>query len=669
MGLFWEDGAKNVKPQSRPIPSIPETGWRAKAHYPSLAKAKLISIDTETWDPELNDAGPGWARGKGHIVGVSVATDDGFKGYYPIRHTVCPEQNLPAETVFAWLREELGRPTQTKAGANLLYDIGWLRQEGVLVKGPKLDAQFAEALLDEDARVALEALGQKYLREGKESSVMYEWLADAYGGKPNGSQRANIYRCPPSLVGYYAESDAELPIRILKKQWPLIVAAGLERVFSIECRLIDLLIEMRFQGVSVSMEKAEQARSKLILLENDLQSSLNNEAGFMVSVNSSKDLAKLFDQRGWEYPRTPVNQATGKGGGPSFTADFLESIADSNNIAKVIHDLRKNQKARSTFIEKYILQKSVNGKLYGVLHPLKGDSNGTVSGRFAASDPNLQNIPARDEILGPLIRGCFVPDYGHERWRAMDYSSIEYRFLAHFAVGSGADAVRQVFAEDPFADYHDIVCNMINDATGVGIKRKQTKTINFGLVYGMGIPKLAAALGLSEAKGRELVDIYFGAAPYVKSTLEHYANVGARTGEARTILGRASRFNMWVPRGARGKVPLPYEEAVAVYGPKVERVGLHKVVNRVLQGSSADLIKKAMVDCWESGVFDETGVPRVQVHDELDWSDPGNVRPEAWREARHIMETCIEGLKVPIRVATDLGPTWGEAEEVEYDSI
>jgi len=662
MGLFWDEDEKSIKPNRRPMPAIPSTGWKTRAVFPDLSSAKAIAIDTETYDPELMDAGPGWARGRGHIVGVSIATDDGFKCYYPVRHSISTEDNLDPIVVFRWLREQLCRPHQVKVGANLIYDIGWLRMEGVLVKGKLHDVQFAEALIDEEASVALEALGQKYLGLGKESSKMYEWLADAYGGKPDGTQRKNIWRCPPKLVGAYAESDATLPLEIIRWQCHQLEWQGLLEVYDLECRLIPLLIDMRYQAVRVDLAKANKAHDDLIVIERDHQIILNQQCGFNVKINSGPYLAKAFDKFAIQYPRTEK-------GAPSFTGDFLKSV--EHPLAKEVMRVRQVQKARSTFIDNYILAKNVNGRVYGSFHPLKGDSGGTVSGRFASSDPNLQNLPARDPILGPLIRGCFVPDHGHPGWRAFDYSSIEYRFLAHYAVGQGADHVRSVFNKDPFADYHQTVCDMINDLTHIGLKRKPAKTINFGLVYGMGIAKLALSLGLSEAEGKSLIATYFESLPYVKTTLEQYGGQAGREGYIATVMGRRSRFTKFVPstRGGRNEMPLPYEEAVAKWGNRVERVGLHKAVNRLLQGSAADLMKKGMVEAYEAGLFNDL-MPSLTVHDELDWSDPC----EAWsdkqfKEIRHIMETAISGLSVPIIVACDRGTNWGDAEEVPYDSI
>ena len=318
IGMFWEDvpsggrGSKVV----RVMPPIPDTGWLPPTYLPDLSRARVISIDCETYDPELLDHGPGWARGKGHIVGVSVGADGGGRWYFPIRHEVEPEHNWPPETVLAWLRDTLANPAQPKVGANLMYDVGWLRHEGVTVAGELVDVQYAEALLDERAEVALETLAQKYLGEGKESSLLYRWCADFYGGKPNGAQRANIYRSPPRLVGPYAESDADLPLRVAVAMYPHLVREGMVDLFRMECDLIPMLIDMRFAGVTVNIPRAEELRKTLAEREKLEAAKLRDLVGFDVDVNSAETLARVFDKVGLGYSKT----AKGK---PSFTFFFL----------------------------------------------------------------------------------------------------------------------------------------------------------------------------------------------------------------------------------------------------------------------------------------------------------------------------------------------------------
>lgn len=656
--LFWLPEQKSIRPVRRPIPPVPDTGWKAPAYLPDLSGAKAIALDTETYDPQLLEAGPGWARGVGHIVGISVATDCGFKGYFPIRHEM--GGNMDPGSVLRWAAEQLGRPHQVKIGANLTYDIGWLKQEGVEVKGPLYDVQFAEALIDEGAKQALDVLGQKYLGMGKESNLMYRWLADAYGGKPDGSQRANMYRCPVELAGPYAESDATLPLDIIKAQWRVMQNEGLMDVFLMECRLIPLIIAMRFNGVRVDLDKANSLRDRLEEQAAIKIEELRSRCGFRVGVNSPTDLAKAFDKFGVDYPVTEA-------GNPSFAADFLKAC--THPIAKHVMETRELIKMKSTFVEGYILGKNVNGRIHGTFRQLKSEGGGTVSGRFSSSDPNLQNIPIRTK-LGALIRECFVGEYGHT-WKSLDLSSIEYRILANYAVGPGSDEVRAAFHADPFLDYHQLVCDMINELTGVGITRKSTKTINFGLLYGMGLEKLAVSLGLPVVQAEHLITNYFEASPYTKQTLEHYSNEAGREGFVRTFMGRKARFDYWVPdrRGGRSMTPLPYGAAVAAYGTKLQRVGLHKAVNRVLQGTAADALKASMLKYWDAGLFDVMPM-LLTCHDENGFSyDGSKLHQEALLEARHQMENPFTGLKVPLISSCDSGPSWGDVEELPYGNI
>jgi DNA polymerase I-like protein with 3'-5' exonuclease and polymerase domains len=660
IGFFWEDLQSTGRNKTvRAMPPIPETGWVKPSYLPDLSQAPAIAIDCETYDPELLDNGPGWARGKGHIVGVSIGVPGGHRWYFPLRHEIEKEDNWPVEPVMAWLSAMLGNPKQPKIGANLIYDVGWLRQEGVIVRGELMDVQFAEALLDERSEVALEILAQKYLGEGKESSLLYRWSSDFYGGPVTGKQRANIYRSPPRLVGPYAESDADLPLRLIEKLYPLLIKENLLNLFRMECDLIYVLIEMRFAGVTVDIHKAEKLRDELQERERIEQLKLNDLVGFQVDINAAQSLARAFDHIGLKYTRTAK-------GAPSFTKQFLTDL--KHPLADHIREIRKLAKLRGTFVESYILDSHVNGKVYGQFHPMRGDSGGTRSGRLSSSTPNLQNLPSRDDELAPMVRGLFIPDVGHQFWRKYDYSQIEYRFLIHYAVGPGSHEARQQFNDNPDMDYHEWTLDLVAPVAGWDIStpekrkpfRKPTKNVNFGMIYGMGEATLAANLGLSKKEAKAFFKAYRGGVPFAAPTMEATMAEAANTGVITTILGRRSRFDLWEPEdwGAE-TIALPYHQAILKYG-KIRRAYTHKALNRRLQGSAADLMKTAMWKCWKDGVFDATGIPRLTVHDELDFSDPGG-RDEAFREMQHIMETALP-LSIPVRADGDIGPDWGHAK-------
>jgi len=538
-----------------------------------------------------------------------------------------------------------------KIGANLLYDIGWLRQEGIEVAGELFDVQYAEALLDERARVSLEVLGQKYLGRGKESEPLYRWCSGYYGGPINGSQRANIYRAPARLVGPYAEMDADLPIHLAERLHPLLIKEGLWDLFEMECGLIRFILEMRWRGVKVNIEKAAQLYDLLAIQEKEKHRELENLIGSPVDINAAASLTKAFDKLGLSYPLTAK-------GSPSFTANFLEQL--EHPVGELIREIRKVNKIRTTFIKSYLLDSHINGRIYCQFHPLRDEEGGTRSGRYSSSTPNLQNIPVRDPVLAPLLRGLFIPEDGHKGWKRFDASQIEYRFLAHFAVGPSGDEVRRRYQTDPKTDYHQLIMDLIKEMTGIALPRKMAKNINFGFIYGMGKTLLAKVLNLPRKEATALFDAYHKGAPFARATMDEASQEAARTGVIETILGRKSRFDLWEPIGHQEGPALPYRLAKEAYH-NIQRAFLHKALNRNLQGSAADWMKMGTWKCYKDGVYLRTGFPKLTVHDELDFSDPGSC-DEAFLHMKRTMEKAIP-LKIPIIVDEETGTDWGHLKK------
>jgi DNA polymerase I-like protein with 3'-5' exonuclease and polymerase domains len=655
IGLWWQDvpNARGGERVLGPMPTIPETGWTPPTHFPNIIDAPWIGLDCETKDPELDEYGPGWARGRGEIVGVSVCTPQG-KWYFPIRHTVQSEMNFDPDLVLRWLKYSLaGR--QPKIGANLIYDIGWLRQEGVLVNGPLYDIQYAEALLDESAFVSLEHLSWKYLRRGKTTDHLKDWC-QTYYGTTESKWRRDIWRSPPSLVGFYAEDDAMLPYQILMRQWPLLVSKGLLELFEMECRLTRLLIDMRFKGQHIDLKYAGELNDSLTVRGKDVQAQLNRVAGFEVNTNSSRHLSDLFDRLGLYYPRTEPTEKNPEGN-PSFTKEVLQ--ATKHPVANLILKTKEIEKIRGTFVQGYMLDSHINEMVYCQFHPLKGDGKGAKTGRFSSTDPNLQNIPVRTEE-GKAIRQAFIADYGHKQIRAYDYSQIEYRMLAHFATGQGAEELRQRYINDPTTDFHKLCGELIKTYTAVELARSYIKNINFGLTYGMGLEHLAESLGVSTTEALELLKAYHTALPFAKATMKQISDDVQRDGVCRTLLNRQTHFDLWEPRGYGVKGPaLPYGAALAKYGTDIIRAYGYRSLNYKLQGSAADVMKSAMLKCYEDGIFDATGVPRMTVHDELVFSDTGETSDDAWREMQHAMENCLPGIRVPLKAEEAIALNWG----------
>ena len=608
----------------------PRSDWVAPDILPDLSSASRIAVDLETKDPNLRVSGPGWATGDGHVTGIAIATD-GWSGYLPIRHE--GGGNLDAGFVFRWLNKSLSTNCD-KIFHNALYDVGWLRREGITLNGKIQDTVIAAPLIDENRRqYSLNSLGLDYCKEIKDETLLTE-AAKSYGVDP----KAEMYKLPAKFVGEYAEQDAVLTLKLWDKLKKLLEIQKLEPIYELESSLIPLLVEMRWRGVRVDVNKAEETVAKLKQQEKDCIKQIKYKYGVDVDVWASASVAKAFDKAGLTYPRTQKTNA------PSFTGKWLEGL--DHGLPKLVVEARKLQKIRSAFIENMILEHSHKGRIHGQMHPLRGDSGGTVSGRFSYSTPNLQQVPARDPILGPLVRGLFLPEEYHV-WGAYDYSQQEPRLTVHYASKMnlpGSDEAVSAYRHDD-ADFHQIVADM------AGIARKDAKVINLSLSYGMGKSKLIQALGINELEAEALFNNYHSKVPFIKELTLSCSRRAENVGEITTLLGRKCRFDMYEARNEKTQ-PLPMGKAIEEYGQNIRRAFTYRAFNRLIQGSAADMTKQAMLDLWKEGI-----VPHIQVHDELDISVKNK---EESRKIVEIMETCVD-LNVPSKVDAEIGDTWGTA--------
>lgn len=641
-GVLWCDPVKQRGADfhsSGMLPPIPDTGWCLPTDFPDLSMANFIAVDTETYDPELREKGPGSRRG-GYLVGVAVGTDYGYRQYFPIEHQVGP--NCDKSTVLAWLSRELSRQRQPKVGANLLYDLEYLAIAGVTVTGPFYDVQVAEPLLDETAlSYSLETLARKYEGEGKRSRELEQWLRRAFG-QAETNWKANIWRAPPAVAGPYAESDVDLPLRIIQKQLVQLEREQLMELFKLESALIPMLLAMRLRGVAIDLGRVEEVNAQMKQGYQRQLAEIKNKLGFGVDIWAASSIEKAFKHESLDYPRTAKTKA------PSFTKGFLEH--HPHWLPKMVMEARRLDKLRGTFIEGYLLNGHRDGRIYGQFNQLKGDEGGTVSGRFSSSHPNLQNIPKRDLIYGPMIRSLFIPEDGQLWWK-FDWSQIEYRLIVHYAarskktrdMRSTVDAVAR-YMQDPTTDFHQAIAEM------TGLTRPDAKNLNFGLAYGQGIELLCYNLGVDEITGRAIINEYHERAPFIKKLSYSLQDFVQREGYVETILKRRRRFNAYTD--GMGKV---YD----TWQPGRKRAFTHKALNALIQGSAADIMKLAMVRIWEAGLCDVLGAPHLTVHDELDGSFDASNRAhrEALYEMRHIMQTCIP-LKVPMLAERDIGYNW-----------
>ena len=650
---------RRVRPN--PCPRIPDTGWRMRRDFPDLSAAKRICVDLETKDPGIDDYGAGWGRGIGHIVGAALGTDDGFRFYMPMRHEFPGSENLDPNKVLAYLNDQLGRPHQEKVGHNMLYDLGWLAYEGVVVRGVLHDTWIAQKLLSFEDSASLEALSQRRLGQGKVSDVLYKWAWQYWGegikqptdDKLRKTATQNLWRSPISLVGDYAESDVDLPVRLLPAMLKDIRNKGLETVYRMECDLLELLVQMRLDGVSVDLDAAERAKEEIEANIVRLQAEIDRLAGRPVNTGSPLDMEKLFTKLKIPFNRTEQGQM-------QLTGAYFETV--THPIGEKVIEIEELKKYVSTFIKGYILDSNVNGKIHATFNQLKA-----ITGRMSSSDPNLQNVPSRNE-LAKIVRAIFVPDKGHDFWSKWDYSSIESRGLAHFAVGVGSDELREEYRNNPDTDYHNFTQAMIKRLVGLELPRKHVKNVNFAGIYGASEAKLQSMMKLSDEEALAFFTAYHDGLPYVRETMDHISREVQERGYTLTILGRRASFDKWEPKFTPKKsngepwtrpVAYGYEQALRTYGPNIKRAFLHKALNYTIQGSAADLMKAAMVKCWKDGLFNEIGVPRLVVHDELDFSVREGIDLRIFREIKHTMETVIP-FRIPIKVEGEWGPNWSE---------
>lgn len=645
----------------------PRTDWRPPKELPSWRGARRIAIDLETRDPDLTKLGPG-VRRDGRVIGVGFAIEDGPACYLPIGHS---SGNLDPAVVWAYLRDQARETTATIVTANGQYDHDYLLENGVdLTQCRWFDVQIAEPLIDElQMSYSLESIATRRGVSGKDEGMLRQF-ADCWGVDP----KKGMWQLPAHAVGAYAEQDCRLPLELARLQEIDIEREKLERVFDMESRLQPVLLKMRRRGVAVDFDRVDRVEKYALEKEKEALDEIARRSGHRLSpddTNKTSAWMPLISQLGITLPRT----ATGK---PSLTKDILESL--NHPLCDLIRRAKKFSKLRTTFCVG-ARKHAVNGRIHCTFNQLRrprddgGDEQGARYGRLSCVDPNLQQQPSpdRDPEIGKPLRSIFVPDDGGT-WACLDYSQQEPRWLVHFAELIGADKAHlaaEAYRNDPSTDNHDMTATMINpgwpsiaDPVQKKVERGNAKIINLALTYGMGEAKLCNRLGLpteemvrvngrllkpddkrakkamangegrlvtvAGPEGRELMDRYHAGVPFVREFARKAERVAAASGYVFTVLGRRCRF----PRRGRG-----YDWC-------------HKAGNRIVQGSSGDQTKMAMV------LADDAGVPlQLQVHDELDLT--------VWdveRETSHLAEIMLRAVpcNVPHKVDIETGPSWGE---------
>lgn len=618
----------------------------------NLDKEPILAIDTETYCPAIKEFGHSFNRG-GYIVGVSIATLK-ESWYCDIR------QN---ENVISWLQDLANNFKGLLIGTNLQYDLLYFEQYNIHFNKCKFwDISIVDCLIDENQKsYSLDSLSKKYLNTGKVDEELYEWLAEHYGGKPIRKEQAGrIYLAPSNIVEKYAKGDVELPLKIYYHQKKIVDNEDLNEVLDVEMRLLPLLVKMRYKGIRVNVGKAQFLHTELLIKSFELDRKLKEYGLILDDVYRASAIAEAFERENIVYPLTEKTER------PSFPKSFLST--HNHPLPKLLSEARKIVHFKDTFLEGYIIDGNINGRIHCQYNQLRGDDYGTITGRLSASYPNLQNIPARDPEYSEKIRSIFLPE-PNEIYLKADYSQIEFRLFAHY---SRSERLIKAYADNPLTDFHQEVTDILHGF----ISRKLMKNFNFMKLYGGGKTRTIEMLQaeLTETEIDELVyksypdGVNTGISPYelaadtfittynnkfpeAKQLSDKVRDKAKATGYIKTLLGRKKRFNLWEPCYNLEKKPaLTYDEAVAEYGRNIQRAFVYKALNYLCQGSAADIIKLAMIKLYE-----ELGiVPLLSVHDELGISIAD---PKIKKDVTEIMETVV-ALKVPIKSNIELLLTW-----------
>ena len=632
----------------------PPTTWEPTPvdQLPSWENAKRVAIDIETFDPTLKKLGPGVRRGA-FIAGVSFAIEDGPAYYLPMRHL--GGGNLPPEKVEEYLKDQSSKFSGDLCGANLQYDLDFLAEVSVEFQSVRFmrDVQLAEPILDElQTSYSLSAIAARYNIPGKDE-VLLAQAGQAYSLK---DLKADLWKLPARFVAPYGIQDSCLVLQLLRKQERRIDDEELWKVYDLESKLQVVLLRMKRRGVRFSHARLDEVERWSFAEEEKALAQVAGATGVRVALGDvwrADALAPVLKAIGVEVPLTPKTKK------PSIKKDVLDDL--HHPVVDAILRARKVNKLRTTFVAS-IREHAIGDRLHCTYNQLRvqkdedsANLTGAAYGRLSCEHVNLQQQPARDPELGPLWRSIYIPEDG-AFWASLDYSQQEPRILTHFAEVTkcrGAWEAAERYRNNPATDNHTMTAQMIHpnwasfDEKSQKLLRTEAKEIFLGRCYGMGDAKLCHQLDLETEwridsrsglmreyagpEGRAIIDQFNNAVAYVGKLAQKCQNSAEKHGYVRTVGGRKCRF----PKGPDG-----YEWT-------------QKALNRVVQGSSADQMKLAMVQA--DAAFFPLG---LQVHDELGLSLN---TPQDVEELSRIMRDAIT-FTVPMRVVAKCGPSWGEAK-------
>nr|WP_313226297.1 DNA polymerase I [Stenotrophomonas pavanii] len=593
------------------------TAEQLQAWVERLQQADLISFDTET---DALDAM------RARLVGISLAVEPGRAAYIPVDHDYpgAPAQ-LPMQQVLDALRPALQDPAKKKLGQHGKYDLHVLRRHGVAVQGYHDDTMLESFVLNSTAtRHDMDSLALRYLGY---STIKFEDVA----GK--GAKQIPFSQVGIDEASRYAAEDADITLRLHHALQPQLLAEpALDSVYrNIEMPLVPVLASIEANGVRIDTDELRRQSQDLSSRMLAAQQKATELAGRSFNLDSPKQLqAVLFDEL-----KLPAVVKTPKGQ-PSTNEEALEAIADQHELPRVILDYRGLAKLRSTYTDK--LPEMVNpdtGRVHTSYH-----QSGAATGRLSSSDPNLQNIPIRTED-GRRIRRAFVAPEGFQLLAA-DYSQIELRIMAHLSEDPGLVRAFEQGADVHRATAAEVFGRTLEEVTPN--ERRAAKAINFGLMYGMSAFGLARNLGIDRGQAQDYVALYFSRYPGVRDFMERMRQQARDQGYVETLFGRRLYLN---DIHARNQGLRAGAERAAINAP--------------MQGTAADIIKRAMVDVdqW----LRDSGAPArmiLQVHDELVFETESSFVEDLRLQVVERMSQAAK-LRVPLVVDTGVGNNWDEA--------
>ena len=587
----------------------------------------IAAIDIETHDPRLKDWGPGSIRKDGFIIGIGCYCPDlGIDGFFK------PDDSR--------IKEVLADETITKIFHNGVYDLDWIMNgpDHLEVNGRCEDTMTRETLLDSYAfSYSLDACCQRRGVAGKNKGETIDEYWRQVGGK--GKAVEHLKDIPFGIVGKYCRQDCKATYDLFIAQQPLLEKENLLNANDIECRLYPLLMDMRKNGFRINMSElfrlGDQFQEEYDTGMRELERTYGFSEG-MLSLNAANDLYKIWKQEGLPVEYTATGQ-------PSFAAAVLDDCPHPV-AAKIKHlkGLIKTQEFFNSWVDL-----ACGEHIYASFYPAKRDDAGTITGRWSSGNPNLQQVPAREDKHGKEIRSLFIPEEGCYLG-AFDYKQIEYRVFTHFASGEGATDAQRQFNENPNTDYHQMTIDLMGWGDLGKEGRHLAKNLNFGSIYGLGPKSFAVKFKQNLLHNhperdpnnlfpiaQSLMNEYFRKVPFVKPTCNKIMEEGQRKGYVKTLSGRRQR--------------MPLDN------------GAYKLINYLIQGSAADLLKKGLVNAWERGVFKVLKL-HAQVHDEIVFSIP---KTKEGYEACKTLYECMANayqLRIPLGVDTEIGPDWGHCD-------